>query len=322
MKSVQEMFHEAVSVEDDANHQIKIERFNILLQTYPDFAPAHDHLGSIYYHIGNFKAALEHFENAALIEPDNISFQKNLGDFYHTILSRNEDALICYRKILAILPNDAEINLIAANLLVALHRFDEAEKLYENLLTIEPWRIDIQELITKIRSRKGKNKIEYCNDRYQQAQKLAELNDKKGAIKVLLQIVADDPQNALAHNDLGVLRYQIGEVKEAQNHYERAVALDADNIVFKKNLAEYYLFENNEIKKALELYLSILKDYPFDIETLTISAHISIKLGLIDNARVFCEAILDIEPWNMEASEWLAEINRKNNPSKTQITIN
>lgn len=310
MKPVEEMYSDVMSIKEDEGHQVKLQKLDELLQIYPDFAPAHEQMGAIHYQLGNFEAALTHFEAAAQFDPDNIQIQKNLGNFYYTVMSRNEDALACYRKILALQPDDIDITLTTANLLVALHRFEEAEELYENLLRLEPWRLDIQNLIDQIKNRNAKETPTGSEGRYQLAQRMVGQNDIKGAIEILQQIVKDDPGYAIAHNDLGVLRYQIGEIREAQTHYEKAVALDPENIVFKKNLAEYYLVANRDIKSSLELYLSILKDHPYDVETLTAAALISRKLGLDDNARVFCDAILDIEPWNMEASEWLAEIDQ------------
>lgn len=316
MKSVEEMYNEVMSINEDESHQIKIEKLDALLAIYPDFAPAHEQLGSIHYQMGNFDSALTHFEKAAQCDPENILIQKNLGDFYYTVLSRNEDALACYQKILAIQPDDTNVILTAANLLVAMHRFAEAEKFYENLLQLEPWRLDIQELITKINNRKSKDTPVTSDDKYRQAQDLVAQNDRNGAIKILQEIVSKDPDYALAHNDLGVLRYQNGEIREALTHYQKAVELDPDNIIFKKNMAEYHLFADSNITRALELYLSILKDHPYDVETLMAAATISRKVGLKDNARIFYDAILDIEPWNMEASEWLARIEREDNSSK------
>jgi tetratricopeptide (TPR) repeat protein len=310
MKPVEEMYSDVMSIEEDEGHQIKIQKLNELLQKYPKFAPAHEQMGAIHYQLGNFETAVTHFEAAARFDPDNIQIQKNLGNFYYTVMSRNEDALECYRKILSIQPNDIDITLTTANLLVALHRFEEAEELYENLLRLEPWRLDIQNLNNQINNRNAKVTPGGSEERYQLAQRMVGQNDIKGAIEILQQIVKDDPGYAIAHNDLGVLRYQIGEIRETQAHYEKAVALDPDNIIFKKNLAEYYLVANSDIKSSLELYLSILKDHPYDVETLTAAALISRKLGLDDNARVFCDAILDIEPWNMEASQWLAEMDQ------------
>jgi tetratricopeptide (TPR) repeat protein len=308
MKTAEEIYQKIKTVPNDNNYKVKIEKLEELLQKNPDFVLAHDELGAIFYQIEDYKKALKHFERAVCLEPNNIKYQKNLGDFYYTILSRSEDALDCYRKVLGIDPMNSEVSLVTANLLVSLHRLEEAEELYKKILSLEPWRLDVQELIEKIeKKRKGKN-FETTEERYQEAQRLAQVNDRKKAIEILEKILTDDPEYAMAHNDIGVLRYQMGEIEDAQGHYEKAVEIDSENMVFKKNLAEYYLFVKGEILKALEIYLSILKDHPYDIETLLAAAKISEKFERIEDAKVFYEAILDIEPWNLEASEKLTQI--------------
>jgi tetratricopeptide (TPR) repeat protein len=308
MKTAEDIYQKIKTVSIDNGHKLKIKKLEELLQIYPDFALAHDELGAIFYQLKKYERALMCFKEAARLDPDNIKFQKNLGDFYYTILSRSEDALSCYRKVLDIDPINSEANLVTANILVSLHRFEEAEEIYNKILSLEPWRLDIQELIEKIKKQRSGKDREDCEGRYQEAQRLAQLNDKEGAIEILQKILEDDPGYAMAHNDIGVLQYQVGKIEEAQAHYEKAVLIDPENIVFKKNLAEYYLFAKGDVLKALEIYLSILKDHPYDIETLLAAAKISEKFERIEDAKVFYGAILDIEPWNLEASEKLTQL--------------
>jgi tetratricopeptide (TPR) repeat protein len=320
MKTAEDIYQKIKTVSNDDDYKLKIEKLEELLQTYPDFVLAHDELGAIFYQVEDYEKALKHFEKAVYIEPDNIRFQKNLGDFYYTILSRSEDALCCYRKVLDMDPMDSEANLVTANILVSLYRLDEAEEIYKKILSLEPWRLDIQELIDKIKKQKNRKNLDTYEDRYQEAQQLVQNNDRKRAIEILQKILEDDPGYAMAHNDIGVLQYQIGKVDEAQVHYEKAVEIDPENIVFKKNLAEYYLFVKSEVLKALEIYLSILKDHPYDIETLLAAAKISEKFERIEDAKIFYEAILDIEPWNLEASEKLTQLEQGIDIEKNKIS--
>lgn len=319
MKTAEEIYNEAQILDDSNDYKAKIEKLEDLLQNYPEFAPAHDQLGSIYYQLQKYETALSHFENAAKFSPDNIRIQKNLGDFYYTVLSRNEDALMCYRKILDSEPEDIETNMIAANLLVSLRRFEEAKKLYRKVLDLEPWRMEVQQILDKIDQHDSDNAAISSEKQYEYAQILLQNNDAAGAMKILEKLVTKDPKFAVAHNDLGVLNYQMGKPQEAQKCYETAVSLDPENINFKKNLAEYHLFVTNEIEKALVLYLDILKDHPYDIETLMVAAKISEKFNRKDDAIVFYEAVLDIEPWNLEASENLSVLTSNGSGKDTSI---
>lgn len=313
MKSAEEMFQEACSINKDGNNSLKIDELKKILKTHPDFARAHDELGAVYYQLEDYEKTLKHFEEAARLDPENIRFQKNLGDFYYTIGSRSDDALKCYQNVIAMDPDDSEANLVAANLLVSLHRFEEAEQLYQKILYLEPWRFEIQEIIDKLRLRKQDGGSQNADEKYKFVKLLADKGDREGAIKILKHILEDEPGHAMAHNDLGVLSYQIGKVEEAFVYYKEAMSLDPDNITIKKNLAEYYLVAKSEIAMALKLYLEILKEHPYDIETLLIAAKISENFKQFDNAIVFYESVLDIEPWNIEASDKLTQLEQNNN---------
>lgn len=319
MTSVEAQYQEIKSGMGTENHESTIHRLETLLDNHPDFSPAHDELGFLYYQAGQHDNALNHFEKAAQLEPDNPKFQKNLADFYYSVLSRSEDALEIFEKLLVQHPSDSEILLITANLLVSLDRFDEAQAYYESLLNLEPWRLDIQELVDKLKHRDHGDNLKDVESLYQSAQTHAQNGEIEVAMGKLEKILKQNPENALAHNDLGVLSYQIGEVQKAREYYEKAVSLEPTNHTFMKNLAEHYLLVMGEIEKALELYLVILKDNPQDVEALMAAGRISEGFSNHEQARIFYEAILDAEPWNMEASERIAAMGQGDETPESKL---
>lgn len=301
------------------DYQPTLNRLETLLATYPDFSPAHDELGFLYYQDGQNDNALKHFEKAAQLEPENPKFQKNLADFYYAALSRIEDALQIYEKLLALDPTDGEILLVAANLLVSLNRFDEAQAHYETLFNLEPWRIDIQELIDKLKHRARGSGSPGVETQYQRAQAKAQAGDFEAAIQELEDILKENPDDALAHNDMGVLCYQTEAIQKARRHYEKAVALEPTNQTYMKNLAEYYLLVMGEIEKGLELYVAILKNQPQNVEALMAAAYISEKLKNYEQAKFFYEAILDVEPWHMVASERISAMGQGDTAAASKL---
>ncbi len=91
-------------------------------------------------------------------------------------------------------------------------------------------------------------------------------------------------------------------------NYEQAVSIDSSNPNFRKNLADFYFVEQGRTEDALEIYLSILKDNPEDIEVLLVAGHMCSALKKNDSARTFYERVLDIEPWNFDASDCLEKL--------------
>ena len=115
-----------------------IDEFKKMLGSYPDFAIGHNDLGVLYTNIGNKEKALQHYQRAAQLQPDNITLQKNLADFLFVELRNVEEALQVYVQILKAHPNDVETLLITGHICVALKKFDDAKDFYRRVLEIEP----------------------------------------------------------------------------------------------------------------------------------------------------------------------------------------
>jgi tetratricopeptide (TPR) repeat protein len=128
------------------------------------------------------------------------------------------------------------------------------------------------------------------------------------SIDILKKLVELWPDFSVAHNDLGVLYYNAGEKEKALIHYQEATRLQPENITFQKNLADFYYVEECRIEDALRIYVKILESYPKDIETLLATAHICGSLRKIDDAKVFYNRVLEIEPWNSVARQKLESI--------------
>jgi tetratricopeptide (TPR) repeat protein len=146
-------------------------------------------------------------------------------------------------------------------------------------------------------------------EKYSAIQMMISEDCHEGAIAALEQLLAERPDFALAYNDLGVLYYQRGDKTRCVKHYEKAIEMDPLNSIFRKNLADFYLIEEGAVEKAMELYVSVLKDDPEDIDALMAVGHICTSLKEYDSARTFFERILDIEPWNFDAIERLEQLN-------------
>jgi tetratricopeptide (TPR) repeat protein len=143
---------------------------------------------------------------------------------------------------------------------------------------------------------------------YQRCQELVSNGQIELAITGLETLISRYSDFALAHNDLGVLYYQQGDKKRSLESYEQAVTLNPNNPNYQKNLADYYLTEQGEIEKALKIYLSVLNENPEDIDTLMVAGHICVAIGNSEAARTFYDRVLDVEPWNLEASERLESL--------------
>ncbi len=145
-------------------------------------------------------------------------------------------------------------------------------------------------------------------DLHRQAHDAANNGDQNRAISLLQQLVADGSVNPLAHNDLGVLLTQTGQIDQACSHHELAVRQAPGNPTFAKNLADLYYSYCGRTDEAIRIFTDLLRQHPNDIEVLTALAVISKNNNLIDQARTFIRQVLNLEPWNSDARRFLVEL--------------
>jgi tetratricopeptide (TPR) repeat protein len=292
-----------------------------LLTVYPEFALAHNDLGVLYYRQGDKTAAQLHYEHAARFQPENMTFQKNLADFYFVELNRIQQAMDIYAKVLEVNPEDVETLLTAGHISVALQRFDDARDIYNRVLEIEPWNADARQFLEALDDHKTEAvSVKSAREMYQDIEPLINDGQSKDAIEGLQTLIASYPDFALAHNNLGVLYYYQGQKETAQSHYERAAQLQPDNMTFQKNLADFYFVECNRVQDAMDIYVRILETNPEDVETLMTAGHISAALRRFGDARMIYERVLEIEPWNADARQSLENIAgqlKDNNPGES-----
>ncbi|MCP3954983.1 MAG: glycosyltransferase [Desulfobacterales bacterium] len=148
-----------------------------------------------------------------------------------------------------------------------------------------------------------------AKDLYRQALAQNEQGDIAAACRQLEQLVAAYPEFSLALNDLGVLYYQSGHMDKALDAYRRSVQLEPDNLTFKKNLADFLCVEHQEIEAAVALYHEILAVQPDDLETLVALGQVCAMMNKPQDAIHFFQQALNLQPWNDDIRQRLAELN-------------
>src|SRR3974390_1869874 len=116
------------------------------------------------------------------------------------------------------------------------------------------------------------------------------------------------PEFGQAHNDIAVLYYRNGNPLRALAHHEKAHKLEPGNITYRKNLADFYFAELEWTGDAIQTYLDILKDNPFDVEALNALGTISLQIGRKEQARQYFTRTLQLDGNNMEARQALDQL--------------
>jgi tetratricopeptide (TPR) repeat protein len=308
MSTVEKMYEAVQPVMQASRAEDAIRALRNILSAFPDFAYAHNDLAVLSYQMGDKGRALRHYEAAAHLEPRNITFQKNLADFYYIEQNRIKDALQLYVKVLEIEPADIETLLALGKICSEMQQHDDAIVFFKRVLEIEPWNQVARASLERLESKEpvvaqGAS----AQAVHSEAVRLASSGDSGGALKLLERLTETHPDFALGHNDLGVLAYQAGHTEKALVHYEYAARLEPQDSKFRKNLADCYWVGFGRSEDALKVYVDILKTHPEDIETLMAIGKLCQSLRQTDDARVFFERVLEIEPWNSDARTQLEQ---------------
>ena len=315
-----------------------IGALEMFLEIYPGYGVAHNDLGVLYFKQGLKEKAIQCYEQAAQLDPYNDVFQKNLADFYYVEAGRMGEALQIYVKLLDANPTDIETLLILGQICVSLKKTDDAKLFLNKVLELEPWNMDARERLDLLGreiddsligglddsliggfddsgrdggQRSGGKGIESAEEMYQDAQGLVKSGRDKEGISALERLLKAYPDFGFAHNDLGVLYYNQGLKEKALEHYERAARVEPYNDVFQKNLADFYYVEAGRMGEALQIYVKLLDANPTDIEILLILGQICVSLKKVDDAKLFLNKVLELEPWNMDARERLDLLGRE-----------
>lgn len=276
-----------------------------------DYAHAHHELGLLYFERNEPQKAQHHLEKAASIDPENPSFAKDLGDFYHVVRKDTHSALEKYASALQRQPDDQDTLLKAGHLYMAAKQYELANDCYTRILTLNPNHTEARSFIDKL-DEALKISIQQASpeELYSQAHERLADGDNAGAVALLDQVIELDPQHALAHNDRGVLSFELNDKEKALYHYEQAVDLAPENVTFLKNLADFHWVERGDAGKALKQYLQVLQVAPQDVETLIGCGQICMALKKNDDAHDFFNRAQQIEPSNENIKKLLDDLQQ------------
>lgn len=301
-----------------------IRQLQNFLKVYPEFSQAHNDIAVIYHRTGNALKALAHHERAHKLAPLNLTFRKNLADFYAVELDWTDEATHMYLEILKDNPFDIETLNALGTLNERSGRKEQARQFYTRALQLDPLSADARnalhliggdtfamEGVVPAAPRLAVTIAEpppSPDQLYRQATDAAGAGRTAEAISLLEKLVTLNPSHAVAFNDLGVLYQQAGDLQRSRNNHEEAVRIAPENATFRKNLADLLAVCFQEYENALQMYIDLLSKNPRDIELLKGIAYICVETGRPADAETFLQQLLAVEPWNAEAREMLQQI--------------
>jgi len=185
--------------------------------------------GMALFNLSRYDEALQYFDKAIDLEPDNAEYWNNMGVTLYK-LSRYEDVLKCFDKAIDLEPDIAEYLEKKGDVLYELSRYEEALKCFDKAIDLEP---DIAEYWGK------KGDVLYKLSRYEEALKCCE------------EAIDLEPDNAEYWGKKGDVLYKLSRYEEALKCFDKAIDLEPDN-------AEY-LEKKGDVLSKLSRYREALK---------------------------------------------------------------
>ena len=261
-----------------------LDAFTKALDIDQNNATIHNNLGVLHYNRGDKEKAFSHYKKAAELQPENITFQKNLADFYYVELGRVEEAMQIYVKVLNANPEDVETLLIIGHICVALKKFDDAKDFYSRILIVEPWNKDAKQFLEELEKcqlsvaddRLGSEDIEIVSKEYFVSAIVSTYNSER-----FIRGCLEDLENQTIADRLEIIVVNSGSehnedkiIKEFQEKYSNIKYIKTDkretvyaawNRGIKATTGKYITNANTDDrhrKDAFEVMINILETHP------------------------------------------------------------
>jgi tetratricopeptide (TPR) repeat protein len=162
----------------------------------------HYNLGVQAQQAGNIQEALTEFQRAVAQDPDNADARNALGILLHLSFRRPAEAIEHYEKALEVRPTFSEARTNLANVYLDQGRYDEAIKLYEQVLNdmLYPTPFIAQGNMGWAYFKKG---------------------DTQKALENIRAAVTLNPKFCLGYKNLGLIHDQTGNTEEACRQFTR-----------------------------------------------------------------------------------------------------
>ena len=203
------------------------------------------------------------------------------------------------------------------------NNFKSAEKLYKEILKINPNHFDSIVLLGTLLAQSGK--LEKAKQFFQKAIKInpnssnvnynlglafKELGEYKKAVSHYEKAIKIKPEYFIAHNNLGIIFYKLGEFQKAISCYEQAIQINPDFVNGHFGLGNV-LEELGEYQKAIGCYKKAIQIQPNHVEAYNNMALVFKGLGEYQKAIACYEDAIKCQSENLVSIYLLSELKKE-----------
>lgn len=240
LKEVQQMRQVADALATQGRVDEAIEHYEHALSLNPDDALAHNNLGLMLASQGWPNEAIFHYECALSLNPEDATAHYNLGNMFKA-QGRLDEAITQYERALSLNPDDARSHNNIGLVLASQGRLDEATSHYQRALSLNPDAANAHNNLGNVLKAQGR------------------LDEAIAQYECALSL---NPGDSMTHNNLGNALRAKNRIDRAITHYERALSVDPDNTLAHKNLGSVLALQGRMVHATthLERALSLQPD--------------------------------------------------------------
>jgi tetratricopeptide (TPR) repeat protein len=222
--------NEAQSLVVQGKKEKAIERYDMMLEKYPDEKSVLYGKGMAYYEFNEFTSAIDCFDKILEKNPDDADSLYAKGSILR-IIDKKQDALTLMKKTIELNPKLSLAWLTKGYIYLDL---DKAEEALESFLKVE-------ELGRAPDALAGKG------------HSLLKLDKQNEADKCFKQLLKIDPYDPEALHGLGIIEYQNNNLKQAQDYLYKSVVQDDSNLDAWTHLAEIFKITKQAEREKIAL---------------------------------------------------------------------
>jgi predicted TPR repeat methyltransferase len=251
-----------------------ITALNKILQEFPEYPPAYNNLGTLYYAQGKVEEAIRSYQLAISKKNDYVDAYYNLG---LACAKKNdiEQALSAFDALLKYEPKHSAALFQLARILMQKDLWDEALSVLKDLASQYPHHIETQINLATCYLKQGV--LQLAKEHYltaltlnpQDIQTLYNLgyiymqeDNIEQAAHYYQSVIALNPHDFAAHNNLGAIYIFQDKFESALNHFQQALHLQPGNIYLEHIVK--ILNQDQRVTSSPAAYLQVLFDYYAD----------------------------------------------------------
>jgi arylsulfatase A-like enzyme/tetratricopeptide (TPR) repeat protein len=188
---------------DDAAFDEVVTMLNDVVREDPKVIDAWFMLGNVYAKVGRAREAIQYFQHALALKPDDDMAVVNLANAYRQI-GRDDEALVGFQRFLQLDPKNAQVRYSTAEILLDRGELDAAEHELRQAVALEPNLVAARNALGVVALKRG---------------------DAVTAEREIRAAVAENPDVRLAHFNLALLAEDRGRAQEAIAEYRKEIEL-------------------------------------------------------------------------------------------------